>query len=105
MTGSMRTVDPNVDNVDNADSNHMMMGGKRRRSKGSMKSKKSKKSRRARSSRRRSVKKGGMGMGMGFGAVLREAIVPFGLFALQKKSHKRRDDKRSFRKFKSQRRR
>lgn len=103
MTGSMRAVAPNADNVDNANSNPMMMGGKRRRSKGSMKSKKSKKSRRAHSSRRRSVKKGGMGMG--FGAVLHEAIVPFGLFAWQKKSQKRRDDKRSFRKFKSQRRR
>ena len=64
---------------------------------------KSKKSRRSHSSRRHSVKKGGMGLG--FGAVLQEAIVPFGLFAWQKKSQKRRDSKRSFRKFKSQRRR
>lgn len=102
MTGSMRAVAPNANNVDNVPSNPMMMGGKRRRSKGSMKSKKSKKSRRAHSSRKRSVKKGGMGLG--FGAVLQEAIVPFGLFAWQKKSQKRRDDKRSFRKFKSQRR-
>lgn len=103
MTGSMRAVAPNANNVDNVPSNPMMMGGKKRRSKGSMKSKKSKKSRRAHSSRKRSVKKGGMGLG--FGAVLQEAIVPFGLFAWQKKSQKRRDDKRSFRKFKSQRRR
>lgn len=103
MTGSMRAVAPNANNVNNVPSNPMMIGGKRRRSKGSMKSKKSKKSRRAHSSRKRSVKKGGMGLG--FGAVLQEAIVPFGLFAWQKKSQKRRDDKRSFRKFKSQRRR
>jgi hypothetical protein len=106
MTGSMRAVAPNANNVDNVPSNPMMMGGKRRRSNGSMKSKKSKKSkksRRAHSSRKRSVKKGGMGLG--FGAVLQEAIVPFGLFAWQKKSQKRRDDKRSFRKFKSQSRR
>jgi len=98
MTGSMRAVAPNANNVDNVPSNPMMMGGKRRRSKGSMKSKKSKKSkktkksRRAYSSRKRSVKKGGMGHG--FGAVLQEAIVPFGLFAWQKKSQKRRDSNR-----------
>jgi len=98
MTGSMRAVAPNANNVDNVPSNPMMMGGKRRRSKGSMKSKKSKKSkktkksRRAHSSRKRSVKKGGMGLG--FGAVLQEAIVPFGLFAWQKKSQKRRDSNR-----------
>jgi hypothetical protein len=92
MTGSMRAVAPNANNVP---SNPMMMGGKRRRSKGSMKSKKSKKSkksRRAYSSRKRSVKKGGMGLG--FGAVLQEAIVPFGIFAWQKKSQKRRDSNR-----------
>jgi hypothetical protein len=99
MTGSMRAVAPNANNVDNVPSNPMM-GGKRRRSKGSMKSKKS---RRAHSSRRHSVKKGGMGAG--FGAVLQEALVPFGIFAWQKKSQKRRDTNRSFRKFKSQRRR
>ena len=99
MTGSMRAVAPNANNIDNVPSSPMM-GGKRRRSKGSMKSKKS---RRSHSSRRHSVKKGGMGLG--FGAVLQEAIVPFGLFAWQKKSQKRRDSKRSFRKFKSQRRR
>jgi hypothetical protein len=98
MTGSMRAVAPNANNVDNVPSNPMMMGGKRRRSKGSMKSmkskksKKSKKSRRAYSSRKRSVKKGGMGLG--FGAVLQEAIVPFGIFAWQKKSQKRRDSNR-----------
>jgi len=29
MTGSMRAVAPNANNVDNVPSNHMMMGGKR----------------------------------------------------------------------------
>ena len=61
-----------------------MMGGKMRRSVSSKKSK----SRRAHSSRRRTAKRGGMGAG--FGAILQEAIVPFGIFAWQKKSQKRR---------------
>ena len=60
-----------------------MMGGKMRRSVSSKKSK----SRRAHSSRRRTAKRGGMGAG--FGAILQEAIVPFGIFAWQKKSQKR----------------
>ena len=60
-----------------------MMGGKKHRSVSSKKSK----SRRAHSSRRRTAKRGGMGAG--FGAILQEAIVPFGIFAWQKKSQKR----------------
>ncbi len=58
-----------------------MMGGKTRRSKKS-------KSRRAHSSHRRTAKKGGMGSGIG--AIIQEAIVPFGIFAWQKRSQKRR---------------
>lgn len=72
MTGNMRSVV--------GDSQAPMMGGKMRRSKKS-------KSRRAHSSRRRTAKRGGMGAG--FGAILQEAIVPFGIFAWQKKSQKR----------------
>jgi hypothetical protein len=73
----------------------MMMGGKKRRS-----SSKKSKSRRAHSSHRRSSKKGGMGAG--FGAVLQQAIVPFGIFAWQKRSQR---NKRSSRHSKSHRRR
>jgi hypothetical protein len=58
-----------------------MIGGKTRRSKKS-------KSRRAHSSHRRTAKKGGMGSGIG--AIIQEAIVPFGIFAWQKRSQKRR---------------
>jgi hypothetical protein len=72
MGGNMRSVV--------GDSQPPMMGGKRRRS-----SKKSK-SRRAHSSHRRTAKKGGMGAG--FGAILQEAIVPFGIFAWQKRSQR-----------------
>jgi hypothetical protein len=72
MGGNMRSVV--------GDSGSPMMGGKRRRS-----SKKSK-SRRAHSSHRRTAKKGGMGAG--FGAILQEAIVPFGIFAWQKRSQR-----------------
>ena len=75
MGGNMRSVV--------GDSQAPMMGGKMRRSVSSKKSK----SRRAHSSRRRTAKRGGMGAG--FGAILQEAIVPFGIFAWQKKSQKR----------------
>ncbi len=77
MGGNMRSV---VGNSEAASSLPMMMGGKRRRS-----SKKSK-SRRAHSSHRRTAKKGGMGAG--FGAIIQEAIVPFGIFAWQKRSQR-----------------
>lgn len=73
-----------------------MTGGKKRRS---SKTKKSKARRHSKSMRRKSVKRGGMGAG--FGAVLKEAIVPFSLFAWQKKSQKRNVSKRRFNKFKS----
>ena len=76
MGGNMRSVV--------GDSQAAMMGGKKHRSVSSKKSK----SRRAHSSRRRTAKRGGMGAG--FGAILQEAIVPFGIFAWQKKSQKRR---------------
>jgi hypothetical protein len=74
----------------------MMMGGKKRRTVSSKKSK----SRRAHSSHRRTSKKGGMGAG--FGAILQQAIVPFGIFAWQKRSQR---NKKSSRHSKSQRRR
>ena len=88
-----------------------MTGGRKRRrhskgSKGSRHSKGSKsarKSRRAHSSRRRGAKKGGMGVG--FGAVVQEAIVPFGLFAWQKRSQKNKSHHAKSRHFKSYKRR
>ena len=63
-----------------------MMGGKRksRAARRSRSASKSRRARRAGSSHK--VKKGGMG----FGAVIKEALVPFGLFALQKRTHRRR---------------
>ena len=78
-----------------------LVGGKRRRSKKARKTKRSKSSR-SKSSRSKRVKRGGMGFG--FGAALKEAIVPFGIFAWQKKSqrnqrsHKRYLGKKPFRK-------
>jgi hypothetical protein len=77
MGGNMRSV---VGDSEAVSSLPMMMGGKIRRS-----SKKSK-SRRAHSSHRRTAKKGGMGAS--FGAIIQEAIVPFGIFAWQKRSQK-----------------
>ena len=89
-----------------------LVGGKRRRSKKARKTKRSKSSRskssRSKSSRSKRVKRGGMGFG--FGAALKEAIVPFGIFALQKRSqrnkqsHKRYLGKKPFRKSRSSRR-
>jgi hypothetical protein len=73
-----------------------MKGGKKRRT---LKAKKSKARRHSKSMRHKSVKRGGMGAG--FGAVIKEAIVPFGLFAWQKKSQKRHDSKRRFNSSKS----
>jgi len=88
-----------------------LVGGKRRRSKKARKTKRSKSSRskssRSKSSRSKRVKRGGMGFG--FGAALKEAIVPFGIFALQKRSqrnkqsHKRYLGKKPFRKSRSSR--
>jgi len=47
------------------------------------------------------VKKGGMG----FGAVIKEALVPFGIFALQKRTHRRRHNKKAAKKSRKTRRR
>jgi len=78
-----------------------MLGGKRksRRSRARSASK-SKRARRAGSSYK-NCKKGGMGMG--FGSVIKEALVPFGLFALQKRTHRRRHAKKERKSRKSRR--
>lgn len=78
-----------------------LVGGKRRRTKKAKKSR----AKRSKSARSKRVKRGGMGAGFGFGAALKEAIVPFGIFAMQKRSQKRRSSKKSFRKNRSNRRR
>ena len=76
-------------------------GGRRRKSRGKRNSKR--RSRRAGSScnkggsymsKSRSAA-GGMG-GIGLGAVIKEALVPFGLFAVQKRTQRRRSDKKKF---------
>lgn len=78
-----------------------MMGGKRksRAARRSRSASKSRRARRAGSSHK--VKKGGMG----FGAVIKEALVPFGLFALQKRTHRRRHSKKTAKKGRKTRRR
>jgi len=76
-----------------------LVGGKRRRSKKARKTR----SKRSRSARSKHVKHGGMGLG--FGAALKEAIVPFGIFALQKRSQRRRSSKKPFRKNRTNKRR
>ena len=82
---------PNMNQMVDAMKAMGMSGGKKRRSSTSksrrVKSSKSRKSRKSRKSSK--VKRGGMG----FGAILKEAIVPFGLLALQR----RRTAKKSFR--------
>ena len=76
-----------------------LVGGKRRRSKKARKTR----SKRSKSARSKHVKRGGMGFG--FGAALKEAIVPFGIFALQKRSQRRRSGKKPFRKNRTNKRR
>ena len=76
-----------------------LVGGKRRRSKKARKTR----SKRSKSARSKHVKRGGMGLG--FGAALKEAIVPFGIFALQKRSQRRRSGKKPFRKNRTNKRR
>lgn len=78
-----------------------LVGGKRIRSKKSRKTKT--KTKRSKSARSKRVKRGGMGFG--FGAVLKEAVVPFGIFALQKRSQRRRSGKKPFRKNRTNKRR
>lgn len=79
-----------------------LVGGKKRRpKKGSRKTR----AKRSKSSRSKRVKRGGMGAGFGFGAALKEAIVPFGIFAMQKKSQRRRNNKKSFRRNRTNKRR
>ena len=76
-----------------------LTGGKRRRRRSASRSRKASRSRsasrsrgasraasRSRSASRARARSGGMG----YGALLKEAIVPFGLFAMQKKRQKRR---------------
>ena len=99
---SMRTAEPNNTKPEASPPHSMasavssMTGGKKRRTKKAKMSKarrlsRSKSMRRSKSIRRGLAKRGGMGAG--FGAVLKEAIVPFGLFAWQKRSQRRRDRK------------
>jgi hypothetical protein len=107
---SMRSVEHN-NNAKPSDIGSMahsltgLVGGKRRRSKKyrKTKNKRSKSAGSKRVKRVKRVKRGGMGFG--FGAALKEAIVPFGIFALQKKSQRRRSGKKSFRKNKTNKRR
>ena len=61
--------------------------------------------------RRRSKKAGSCGLkgGMGFAHIIREALVPFGLYSLQKRTQRRKSKKymgksRKFRKFRKSRR-
>jgi hypothetical protein len=76
-----------------------LVGGKKRHSKKAKKTK----AKHSKSARSKHVKRGGMGFG--FGAALKEAIVPFGLFAWQKRSQRRHSGNKSFRKNRSNRRR
>jgi hypothetical protein len=62
------------------------------RSRGRARGRSASKSRRARRAGR-SCKKGGSG----YAAILKEAVVPFGLFAYQKKLQKKRHGKKTFR--------
>ena len=97
-TTSMRSVEHDNNNAKPSGIGSMahsltgLVGGKRRRSKKSRKTK----TKRSKSARSKRVKRGGMGFG--FGAALKEAIVPFGIFALQKRSQRRRSGKKPFRK-------
>ena len=77
------------------DMTKMLVGGKKK----SRAARRSRRTRRAGSSHK--VKKGGMG----FGAVIKEALVPFGLFALQKRTHRRRHNKKTAKKGRKTRRR
>jgi|TARA_B110000967_G_scaffold366_1_gene383 hypothetical protein len=74
----------------------LMSGGRKFRRSKSVKKAKSKRSMKGCASRRKCSKKGIKrgGMGHGFGAILKKAIVPFGIFAWQKK----RSGKKTFRK-------
>jgi hypothetical protein len=107
---SMRTIESptNVSDAASKIMNSLQLGGRKkgRHSKGSKGSKGSKKRtksarkpRRAHSSHRRGVKKGGMGVG--FGAVVQEAMVPFGLFAWQKRSQKNKSHHKKSHHYKS----
>jgi hypothetical protein len=112
MVGYMR-----MDQLDNTTSagavaaasevmDQLMAGGKKHRRSKTAKRSKSKRSMKHTSSRRRGSKRMSKkvskkgGMGAGFGAVLKEALVPFGIFALQKNNQKKTHAKRkTFRKF------
>ena len=102
---SMRSVEHDNNNAKPSDIGSMahsltgLVGGKRRRSKKARKTR----SKRSKSARSKHVKRGGMGLG--FGAALKEAIVPFGIFALQKRSQRRRSGKKPFRKNRTNKRR
>ena len=102
---SMRSVEHDNNNAKPSDIGSMahsltgLVGGKRRRSKKARKTR----SKRSKSARSKHVKRGGMGFG--FGAALKEAIVPFGIFALQKRSQRRRSGKKPFRKNRTNKRR
>lgn len=78
----------------------IMGGGRKIRRSKSVKKTKSKRSKKGSVSRRKSSKKGIKrgGMGHGFGAILKEAIVPFGIFAWQKNRQNKRSNKKTFRK-------
>jgi len=79
-----------------------MAGGKRKSLAAAIRSRSASRSRRARmAGSSHKVKKGGMG----FGAVIKEALVPFGIFALQKRTHRRRHSKKAAKKSRKTRRR
>jgi hypothetical protein len=78
------------------------MGGGKRKSLAARRSRSASRSRRARmAGSSHKVKKGGMG----FGAVIKEALIPFGIFALQKRTHRRRHNKKAAKKSRKTRRR
>ena len=78
----------------------LMSGGRKLRRSKSVKKGKSNRSMKGCASRRKSSKKRSKrgGMGAGFAAILKEAIVPFGIFAWQKNRQNKRSGKKTFRK-------
>ena len=97
MTGSLRTSSAIPNTLPTSEN---MMGGRksRRRSRGRSASRSASRaasrSRRARRAGTTGCKRGGT---HGYASILKEAIVPFGLFAYQKKIQNKRHNKKTFR--------
>ena len=106
--GSSSSSHPMMSQSGSSSSSHPMMGsqsgGRRRRrrsrragigcstkaAKGGMKMGRSKAAKGGMKMGRSKARRGGMGAMGGFGAVIKEALVPFGLFAFQKRTQKKR---------------